>query len=396
MNGRSLTSLRVAELVPSEIRRIVALAGEIPDVVNLSEGQPDFATPPHVVEAATEAIRYGHTSYTPTLGIPELREAIADKARTENSLPAEANWVAVTVGAMEGLLLSMLVTLDPGDHVLVPDPGYPYFPGHARLVSAVPVPYPLEPPDFQLDVDALRRSVTPRTRALLLCTPSNPTGGVLRRDTLEQVAEVAMEHGLVVLADETYEAFVYDGAGHTSIGSLPGMAERTISLFSFSKTYAMTGWRLGYLVASPELVRRMNMVQEHLVLCPSSVSQYAGLAALRGPQDTVRAMLRVYDERRRYVASALDAIPGISCPAPHGAFYAFPNLRDLETPVDELAETLLREARVATVPGSAFGSRGQGFVRISYTVRLERLREAVHRIQPLLTSAGERPRGTLR
>jgi aminotransferase len=374
---------RALTVPPSKIRRVFNHAERIPGVVNLGVGQPDFATPSHIRAAAWAAMEAGHTRYTHTLGIPALRQRIAEKARAINGLPADEEWVVVTVGAMEGLILSLLTTLDPDDEVLIPNPGYTNFIGQVLLAGATPVSYPLQPPDYQVDIAALRPLITDRTRAILLCSPANPTGAVLGQATLEAVAAVAQERDLLVYSDETYEALIYDGE-HVSIGSLPGMAERTISIFSFSKAYAMTGWRVGYIVAPPDLVRAMNVLQEHIVSCASSVSQYAALAALEGPQDCVAEMRAVYDRRRRYIVAALNQLEGIACPIPRGAFYAFPDIRRLSPSADAFADWLLEEAGVATIPGTAFNTGGEGFLRISYAASMEALQEGINRIAAVL------------
>ena len=295
----------------------------------------------------------------------------------------DQEWVGVTVGAMAALILAMLTTLDPGDEVLIPNPGYTNFEGQLLLAGAVPVSYPLDAPDYAIDAAILSSLVTDRTRAILLCSPSNPTGAVLRPESLATVASLAREHGLLVFSDETYEDLIYEGRHH-SIAALPGMAERTVSVFSFSKSYAMTGWRIGYLIAPPALISAMNVLQEHVVSCPSSVSQYAALAALTESQDCVVEMRTQYDERRRFIVTGLNNLPGISCPTPHGAFYAFPVITDLDTSSDTFADWVLQEAHVAIVPGSAFNTRGEGFVRLSYAASLPNLREAIDRIASAL------------
>jgi aminotransferase len=385
----TLISNRARSVPPSKIRRMFNLAAGMPGVLSLAVGQPDFDTPRHIVEAAERALAQGHTRYTHGLGIPELRVAIAEKVRTRNGLPVDHEWVGVTVGAMEALILTMLTTLDPGDEVLIPNPGYTNFEGQLRIAGAVPVSYPLDPPDYAIQRARLAPLITDRTRAILLCSPSNPTGAVLQPESLDAVASLARDHNLLIYSDETYEDLIYEGQHH-SIAALPGMAESTISVFSFSKTYAMTGWRVGYLVAPPSLVTAMNVLQEHVVSCASSVSQYAALAALTGPQDYVAQMRAIYDERRHSIVSALNDLPGISCPMPRGAFYAFPDIRGVGISSDEFADWLLREAHVALVPGTAFNTKGEGFVRISYAASQSILDEAVDRIGTALES---RPSG---
>jgi aminotransferase len=373
------TSARASSVPPSKIRRMFNLAERLPAVVNLAVGQPDFATPQHIVAAAKAATDAGHTRYTNALGLIELRQAIAEKVNAENGMHADSDWVAVTVGAMEGLLLTMMATLDPGDEVLIPNPGYTNFVGQVILAGANPVFYPLRSPDFQIEVEGLRRHITNRTRAILLCSPANPTGAVLSRESLEAVSSLARERDIMVYSDETYEALVYDGV-HLSIGSFPGMADRTVSVFSFSKAYAMTGWRVGYVVAPPDLIHTMNVLQEHIVSCASSVSQHAALAALRGPQDCILEMRAIYNQRRRYIVEALNQLEGVVCPLPGGAFYVFAGISRLCTSSDAFADWLLEDAGVATVPGTAFNSGGEGFLRISFAASMETLHDAVGRI----------------
>jgi aspartate/methionine/tyrosine aminotransferase len=358
-------------------------AAELPDVINLAVGQPDFDTPPHVLEAARRAAERGETKYTHGLGIPALREATAEKVRTRNHIPVEYGSMAITVGAMEGIILAMLTVLQPGDEVLIPDPGYTNFAGQVLLAGATPVSYGLEPPDYGIDEATLRTHISDRTRAILLCSPSNPTGAVLDRASIETVARIAQEHNLLVFSDETYEDLIYEGE-HVSIGSLPGMAERTVSIFSFSKTFAMTGWRVGYVAAPPEVITTMNALQEHVVSCASSVSQHAALAALTGPQDCVIEMRTTYDRRRRRLVDALNAVDGFSCPLPRGAFYVFPDISAIDASADTFADWVLDEARVAIVPGTAFNTRGEGHVRISYAASQEALDGCLERIKAAL------------
>lgn len=384
-----LISDRARTIPPSKIRRMFNLAGGMSDVVSLAVGQPDFDTPPHIVAAAERAMAAGHTRYTHGLGIPELRDAIATKVRIRNGLPVDRDWVGVTVGAMEALILTLLTALDPGDEVLIPNPGYTNFEGQLLLTGAVPVSYPLDPPDYAIDRATLEPLVTERTRAILICSPSNPTGAVLDRESLDAVAEVALRHGLMVISDETYEELIYEGKHH-SIAAWPDMAESTISIFSFSKSYAMTGWRVGYLVAPPPLLTAMNVLQEHLVSCASSVSQYAALEALTGPQECVADMRAVYKERRDYIVGALNNIEGIQCPTPHGAFYAFADITALDPSADAFADWVLHEARVALVPGTAFNTRGEGFIRISYAASRSLLEEAMNRISVALERRPQR------
>jgi len=379
-------SARARSVPASKIRRMFNMAEPMADVVSLAIGQPDFPTPAHIVAAAKAALDRGHTRYTHGLGISELRAAIAEKVRGRNGLTVDADCVAVTVGAMEGLILTLLTTLDAGDEVLIPNPGYTNFMGQVLMVGATPISYPVVPPDFHIDIAALRASITERTRVIILCTPANPTGAVLSLDNLQEVAAVAREHDLLVLSDETYEALVYDGH-HVSIGGLPGMLDSTVSVFSFSKAYAMTGWRIGYVVAPHDLIQTMSVLQENVVSCASSVSQYAALAALEGPQDCVREMLDIYNQRRHYMVDALNQMDGVRCPMPSGAFYVFPDISQLSASSVDLADRLLRQAHVATVPGTAFNTRGEGFLRLSYATSMDTLQEAMERLHAGIQAA---------
>lgn len=379
-------SARARSVPPSKIRRMFNMAERMPGVINLAVGQPDFATPPHIVTAAKTAMDEGHTRYTHSLGIIELRHAIAEKVRTTNGLPADEAWVAITVGAMEGLMLSLLTSLDTGDEVLLPNPGYTNFIGQVLLTGAVPVFYSLQPPDFQVDGAALSTLITDQTRAILVCSPANPTGAVLSRKSLDAVAALARQHDLLVYSDETYEALIYDG-DHRSIGSFPGMADRTMSIYSFSKAYAMTGWRVGYIVAPPDVIQAMNVLQEHVVSCATSVSQYAALAALQGSQRCVDEMRAIYNQRRLYITQALNQLEGITCSLPRGAFYAFAETKQVSPSADALADWLLEEARVAVVPGTAFNTGGEGFLRFSYAASTEVLEAAIDRIDVALQRA---------
>jgi aspartate/methionine/tyrosine aminotransferase len=353
-----------------------------PTLINLAVGQPDFDTPAHIVAAAKRALDDGYTRYAPGLGYPTLREAIAVKVSRQNGFSVDPEHeVIVTVGAMEGIMLALLAVIDPGDEVLVPDPGYTNYPGQVLMAGGVPVRVPVrETNGFSLSPADVQGALTPRTRALILNTPGNPTGGLASEPDLGGLADICRRHGLIVIADEVYEAMTYDGARHVSIASLPGMKEHSVTVMSFSKTYAMTGWRVGYAVGSAEIIQQMHKLQENMVSSVNSVAQMAALAALQGPQDCVRAMVDAYDQRRRFLVDGLNAIPGIHCRAPLGAFYAFPNVTALGRPVEELAVWLADRGKVATVPGTAFGPGGEGYLRLCYAASQNELEQALERI----------------
>jgi len=373
-----------ARCVPwSGIRKMFSLAAQVPDAVNLSLGQPDFDTPAHVVEAAQRALDEGDTQYTPGLGIAALREAIAAKVWGENNIQADPEReIIVTMGAMEGIYLALLAVVDAGDEVIIGDPTYANYDAQILLVGGQPrrVAAP-ESNGFKMHPDWIGSAVTGRTKLLMINSPANPTGSVLSKADLQAIADLAEHQDLLVLSDEPYEKFVYDDVEHVSLASLPGMKERTISVFSFSKTYSMTGWRLGYVVAPPRVIDEMQKMQEDVAACVPGFVQQAGVAALTGSQQCVVRMLEEYELRRRYIVKALDEIDGLTCPKPKGAFYAFPNCTYFGRLSEEVAEFLLKESGVVCVPGTAFGPAGEGHLRISYAASMEQLEEGVDRIR---------------
>lgn len=375
-----------ADVVPlSGIRKMFDLAQKYGDVINLSLGEPDFDTPQHIIEGAVEAMKKGYTHYTPNAGLMEFREAVAEKLRKENRIEADPTEIIATVGAMGALSLAMLTVVNPGDEVLIPDPGFASYEAQVILAEGKPVPYPLdEEKNFAVNAEEIIKLITPKTRAMVVNTPSNPTGAVLSENSLRKIAEIAMENDLLVISDEAYEAIIYDESKHVSIASFPGMKDRTISIFSFSKTYAMTGWRIGFAAANREIVSQMAKLQEHLVAHPSSISQMAAVAALRGPQDHVEMMVREYSKRRELIVKELAEIPGVKCLKPQGAFYVFPNIKSFRTPSETFAMRILEKAGVIIVPGTAFGKNGEGYVRISYATSREKITEATSRIKKAL------------
>jgi aspartate aminotransferase len=350
-------------------------------VIHLEIGEPDFDTPANVRAAAKDALDAGATHYGPFAGIPELRMAIAEDATERKRFPVDPSQVFVTVGGKGVMVYAILAIVDPGDEVIVPDPGYPIYESLTRFVGATPVAIPIrQANEFRLDVDELASLITPRTRLLVINSPANPTGGVLTRSDLERIAELAIEHDLVVLADEIYARILYDGAEHVSLASLPGMAQRTIVLDGFSKTYAMTGWRLGYAIVPPALAQAYGTLIINTISGAPPFAQLGALEALRGPQDEVEAMVEEFRVRRDLVVDGLNAIPGIACHRPHGAFYVFPDISGLGVTGAEAADRLLHEAGVCVLAGTAFGHVGTQHVRISYANSRENLSEALRRI----------------
>jgi aspartate aminotransferase len=358
--------------------RAVEAAGK--QVVHLEIGEPDFPTPAHITDAGIEALRSGATHYTPPAGIPELREAIASDAGRRRGIDVHPSEVVVTPGAKPIIFFGLVALVNPGDEVVYPDPGFPIYQSLISFLGAKPVPIPLrEANDFTFDLDLLRSSVNDRTRMIVLNSPQNPTGGVLDRAALGEIADLAQRHDCWVLSDEIYGRLLYGGE-HASIASLPDMRERTIILDGFSKTYAMTGWRLGYGIMPPELADEIAKLMVNSASCTATFTQYAGVAALTGPQQCVDNMLGEFRARRSLVVSGLNGIPGISCRWPAGAFYAFPNVGGLGLSSAGLADKLLVDHGVATLAGSSFGVAGEGYLRLSYANSRENLREALRRI----------------
>ncbi len=355
------------------------------DVIHLEIGEPDFDTPQNIREAAKRALDEGWTHYGPPLGQPRLREAIAaESARWRGFAPDPAN-VVVTPGAKPIMYYAILALIEPGDEVIYPDPGFPIYESMTRFTGGTPVPYALrEENDFRLDPDELRSLVTPRTKLIILNSPHNPTGGVLAREDIEAIADVARENdNITVLADEIYGRGVFEGE-HVSIATLPGMPEKTIVLDGFSKAWAMTGWRLGFAILPAPLVDPFNKLIINSVSCTSSFEQIAAVEALEGPQDAVAAMLEEFRARRALVVEGLNKIPGIRCRMPHGAFYAFPNVAGTGMNGSQLADRLLHEAGVCVLSGTAFGKVGADHLRISYANSQDNLRRALERIEEVV------------
>jgi aspartate aminotransferase len=350
-------------------------------IVHLEIGEPDFDTPAHAREAAKAALDAGETHYAPYHGIAELRAAIAEDVAARKAVTTEPRNVFVTVGGKGVMLNAILGLVDAGDEVIVPDPGYPIYASLVAFVGAVPVSVPIRQElDFRIDIAELEALVTPRTRMLIVNSPANPTGGLLTREDLERIAALARERDLVVLSDEIYGRITYDGAEHVSIASLPGMAERTVILDGFSKTFAMTGWRLGYAVVPDWLVEGFGRLIINTVSCAPTFNQVGAVAAMRGPQDDVDAMVAEFRARRDLVVDGLAALPGVRCLRPSGAFYAFPDISGTGMSDVEFAEVMLTEAGVCVLPGTAFGAHGRDHVRLSYANSRENLREALRRI----------------
>ena len=368
--------------------RARALEATGKSIVYLQIGEPDFDTPANVREAAKQALDDGLTHYPPYAGLPDLRAAIADDLTARRGFTAKPENVFVTVGGKGVMVYAIMALVDPGDEVIVPDPGYPIYESITRFVGGTPVPIPIrQANDFRMDIDELASLITPRTRLLVINSPANPTGGVLTRADMERIAELAQRHDLVVLSDEIYDRILYDGAEHVSIASLDGMAERTITLDGFSKTYAMTGWRMGYAIVPDWLVKAYSQLIINTISGVTAFAQAGGIEALRGPQAEVDAMVREFHARRDLIVDGLNEIPGFDCLRPQGAFYVFPDISETGLTGAQLADRLLHEAGVCVLAGTAFGGFGDNHIRISYANSRENLTEALARIRRFVASA---------
>ena len=380
--------------IPEEIRSVAADGTALryalmematgSDVIALGRGDPDLAMPAHIAAAAQQALRDGKSGPSPVAGLPELRQAIADKLRRENGVSAETDNIIVTTGGQEAVFLLMQVLLNPGDEVLVPDPRYTSYDQAIESAGGRMVMIPTTHEDaFNLQPEAVEAAITPRTQALLIVTPSNPTGGIVTEDRLRAIADIAIRHNIIVIADEIYEKFVYDGWQHFSIGSLPGMEERTITLNGFSKTYAMTGLRVGFLAAPQNFIQAMTRVKAVTTGPAATVSQQAGLAALQGPLEPLHEFQRIYGERRQAMMAGLTAM-GLDYSDPRGAFFLWTNSSSTGIHATELSYLLLKEGRVLIFPGTGFGENWGGYLRISLLQSTDLIHEALERMKTVI------------
>lgn len=384
MNKR--IAARMDMLAPSGIRKVnekalaMERAGE--RVLHFELGRPDFDTPEYIKKACQKSIEAGEVFYTSNFGTMELRAEIAAKLKRKNNIDYKPSEVLVTVGLSEAVFDVLCSILDEDDEILVPDPVWLNYINVPRLLGAVPVTYELkEETGFQLDLDEVRAKVTDKTKALVLISPNNPTGGVLSSKVLEELAAIAIEKDILVIADEVYERLVFDDAKHISIASLPGMKERTFTLNGLSKAYSMTGWRLGYVAAPEEYIAVLNKIHQHNTTCAPSFVQTAAIAALRDETNEVAEMVQEYQRRRDYAVKTINSIPGLSCQCPKGAFYIFINAKALGRSSAELAQYLLEEAKIALVPGDVFGPGGEGYLRMSYANSYQNIVEGCERLR---------------
>lgn len=355
------------------------------EIIHLEIGQPDFDTLDNISAAGISAIRDGRTRYTPPAGMPALKEAIAETTGKRIGMRILPEQVVVGPGAKPNLFFPALALIEPGDEVIYPDPGFPTYEAMIGVAGGTPAPAPLsEENNFSFDMQVFKELINERTRLIVINSPSNPTGGVMPAADLEQIAEAAARYDCWVLSDEIYARIAFDGLEVPSIAALPGMAERTIVMDGFSKTYAMTGWRLGFGIMPVELAKRVELLLTHSVGCTAHFTQIAGIEALTGPQDRVQSMVNEYQRRRDVIVKGLNELPGVTCRSPQGAFYAFPNIKALGKPSNEAANLFLEEAGVAVLPGTAFGRYGEGYLRLSFANSIENIEKGLVRMRSVL------------
>ncbi len=382
----SFISEKSKKIPGSMIREMFAMQAGLDNVISFALGEPDFTAPQHVIDATVASLQRGETHYTPNAGIPALRQAVSDLYK-RRGLDYTSKEVLIGAGAISLLNLACTAMLDIGDEVLVPDPGWANYVGLMMQVGAVPVPVRLkEENGFMYDVADLRAALTPKTKVILLNSPSNPTGGVASAENLRQLADFAKENDLYILTDEIYRELLWDDEPYTSIASFPGMKERTVIVDGFSKTYAMTGMRLAWAAAPEEVIVVMTKLLENVLSSVNEGVQWGGVAALNGSQECVEEMKRQYRRRREIIVGGLNDMKGVSCLMPKGAFYAFPNISKLGLSSREFAMRLLKEKHVVVVPGTGFGEGGEGFVRLAYATSEENIREGLRRMKEFVES----------
>lgn len=382
---REPLSKMIKAIPPSGIRKFFDIVSEMEDAISLGVGEPDFDTPWHIREEGIYSLEQGRTFYTSNAGLKELKEEICRYLKRTQNIYYPPGDILVTVGGSEAIDIALRAMLDPGDEVLIPQPSYVSYEPCTILANGKPVIIQLkEENDFRLTAEEVLEAVTDKTKILILPFPNNPTGAIMEREDLEKIARVVVEKDLYVISDEIYSELTYSGK-HVSIASLPGMQERTVLINGFSKAYAMTGWRLGYAVAPAAIIEQMIKIHQFAIMCAPTTSQYAALEALRKGDADVKRMRESYDKRRRFLLNELNKM-GMDCFTPYGAFYVFPSIRKFGMTSDEFAERLLKEQKVAVVPGTAFGACGEGYLRISYAYSIDDLKVALGRIDEFIKS----------
>lgn len=389
---RNPLSKTITEIQPSGIRKFFDIVSEMEDAISLGVGEPDFDTPWHIRDEGIYSLEKGKTFYTSNAGLKELKIEIAKFLNRKYDLDYDYNGeMFVTVGGSEAIDVALRAMLDPGDEVIIPQPSYVSYVPCTILANGTPVPVELKAEnEFRLTADELRAAITPKSKILIMPFPNNPTGAIMERKDLEAIAEVVIENDLFVLSDEIYSELTYlENEGHVSIASLPGMKERTILINGFSKSHAMTGWRLGYACGPREVIKQMLKIHQFAIMCAPTTSQYAAVEALKNGDADVEMMREQYNQRRRYLLHRFKEM-GLECFEPFGAFYAFPCIKEFGMTSDEFANELLKSKKVAVVPGTAFGASGEGFVRISYAYSIDNLRIALDRIEQFITELREK------
>jgi aspartate aminotransferase len=382
-------SSRMSQLMLEGAFTVLAKAKELErqgkSIIHFEIGQPDFPTPKHIVRAGIDALKMGKTKYSPSLGIYPLREALANHITDRTGVPTTVENIAVTPGCKTAIFCALASVIDPGDEVMYPDPGFPAYESLIKFLGGKPVAIPLvEEREFSFDMEFLKRKFSKKTKAIIFNFPSNPTGTLLPLADMKEIAELVSKTKTWIISDEIYTRMLYEGNTYTSIYSLPGMKEQTIIVDGYSKTYAMTGWRLGYLVVPDFLINKIDLLLVNSISCTAEFTQEAGLIALKSSQKCVEEMVAEFSKRREYLISALNGIDGITCLKPGGAFYAFFNVKAYGRPSEELASYILEEAGVALLPGTAFGKYGEGYLRISYSTSIKNLKEGVGRVKEAL------------
>lgn len=385
---RDFTSKKIKEIKPSGIRKFFDVANEIGDCISLGVGEPDFDTPWHIAEEGIYSLERGRTFYTSNQGLPELREEISKWNKRKYDLEYSKDEMIVTCGGSEAIDIALRACIDPGDEVIVLDPSYVCYAPDVLLAGGVPKTIRLKNEnEFRLTPEELKAAITDKTKILLMNYPNNPTGAVMTREDLEKLVPVIIEHDLLVISDEIYSELTYSGS-HSSIGALPGMRDRTVTVNGFSKAFSMTGWRLGYVMGPRDVIEQIKKIHQFIIMSAPTISQYAGIEALKHGDGDIEKMRKEYDRRRKYLLSEFERL-GIPCFEPRGAFYMFPYIGKYKMTSEKFATDLLEKEHVVVVPGTAFGESGEGFVRISYAYSLDALKEAIKRIEKYLSSLGK-------
>ena len=380
---RDFVSDKIKNIKPSGIRKFFDIANKIEDCISLGVGEPDFETPWHITEEGIYSLEQGKTFYTSNQGLPELREEISKWNKRKYNLDYSPEEIIVTCGGSEAIDIALRATINPGDEVIILEPNYVCYEPDIILAGGIPVKIQLKNEnEFRLTPEELESVITPKTKILLMNYPNNPTGAIMTKEDLEKIASVIIKHDLLVISDEIYSELTYVGK-HFSIGALPNMRERTITINGFSKTFAMTGWRLGYVMGSKAIIDQVKKIHQYVIMSAPTISQYAGIEALRNGDEDIERMKKEYDKRRKYLLKEFARL-GLPCFEPRGAFYIFPDIRKYGMSSEEFATELLNKEHVVVVPGTAFGDSGEGFVRISYAYSLDALKEAIRRIEKFL------------